>query len=79
MRRIKMIWDFRGPNSKPTAGHHVIHLQEFVANHKLPETIVEISEVNEMHTIAFLVIDETYMKMIRDRLKPHRGQLYISS
>lgn len=79
MRMIKMIWDFRGPNSKPTATHHVVHLQKFIANHNLPETVVDIQIVNEMHTMAFLVVDETFMKMVRDRLKPHRGQLYIPS
>jgi len=29
-----------------------------------------------MHTIAFLVVNESEMKPIRDALKPHRGQVY---
>jgi hypothetical protein len=76
MRKLKLIWDFRGPNGKKTAEHHVIHLKEYIQIEKLNIEITGIETLNEMHNIAYMVIDETDMKPIRDALKPHRGQVY---
>ena len=28
-RKIKLLWDFRGPDAKETAKHHTIHLKDF--------------------------------------------------
>ena len=28
--RLKLIWDFRGPDAKHIAEHHAIHLREYV-------------------------------------------------
>jgi hypothetical protein len=74
--RIKLIWDFRGPNAGPIAKHHVKHLQEFVAFEALQNTICLSEEINPSHHIAVLVAEKTYMNELRERLKPHRGQLY---
>jgi hypothetical protein len=35
-----------------------------------------VEEVNEYHFYAYLVVNENEMKDMRDRLKPHRGQVY---
>jgi hypothetical protein len=75
-QRIKLIWDFRGPNAAPTAAHHVIHLKEFVVAEKLQNTLCDIETVHETHHIAFLVVDKIHMDDLRERLKPNRGQLY---
>lgn len=77
MRKLKLIWDFRGPNALKTAEHHEIHLKDYIAIRKLNITITGIEELNNMHTIAFLVVNESDMKPIRDALKPHRGQVYL--
>lgn len=76
MRQLKLIWDFRGPNAIKIAEHHEIHLKEYIASENLDIDITGIETVNDMHTIAFLVVDENLMKPIRDALKPHRGQVY---
>jgi len=76
MRQLKLIWDFRGPNALLTAKHHDIHLKEYIAIEKLNITITGVETLSDMHTIAFLVVDEADMKPIRDALKPHRGQVY---
>jgi len=34
-RKIKLLWDFRGPDAKATAEHHTIHLKEFATLEKL--------------------------------------------
>lgn len=75
MRKIKLIWDFKGPDGLETAKHHCIHLKEFAQIDKLPYHEVNFVSLNEMHTIAFIVVDEENMKIFRDALKPHRGEL----
>ena len=76
MRRLKLIWDFRGPLSKNTAEHHLIHLNQFIKLQQLDIDITGIETYTEMHSIAYLVVNESKMIHIRDALKPHRGQVY---
>ncbi|WP_299781988.1 hypothetical protein [uncultured Formosa sp.] len=77
MRQLKLIWDFRGPHALKTAEHHEIHLKEYIENEHLDITITGNSELSEMHAIAFLVVNESDMKPLRDALKPHRGEVYL--
>ncbi len=74
-KKIKLIWDFRGPASKKTAEHHCIHLKEFAEIEKLQYYTIDLMPLSEMHTIAFIIVDEVDMKTYRDALKPHRGQI----
>lgn len=76
MRKLKLIWDFRGPAAKKTAEHHLIHLKEYIEIEKLDIEITGIETLSDMHSLAFLVVEESKMKPIRDALKPHRGQVY---
>lgn len=76
MRKIKLIWDFRGPAAAKTAEHHEIHLKEYIILEKLPTNITGFSILNEMHAIAFMVVEEAQMIAVRDALKPHRGEVY---
>lgn len=75
-RKIKLIWDFRGPDAIETAKHHTIHLKEFTTIENLSFHQVDIQELNPMFCTAFIVIDEKDMKIYRDTLKPHRGELF---
>ncbi len=77
MRKLKLIWDFHGPDANKTALHHEKHLKEYIIIEKLDVTITGIETLSDMHTIAFLVVNEDQMKPVRDALKPHRGQVYI--
>ena len=76
MRKLKLIWDFRGPAGKKTAEHHLIHLKEYISIEQLDITITGTEAISDMHSLAYLVINESEMKPIRDALKPHRGQVY---
>ncbi len=76
MRKLKLIWDFRGPNALKTAEHHTIHLKEYIAIQKLNISITDFDSITEMHAIAYMVVEEQNMKPIRDALKPHRGQVF---
>jgi hypothetical protein len=78
MRKLKLIWDFRGPDSLRIAEHHEVHLKEFIASEKLDINITGVEQLSELHSIAFLVVVENEMKPIRDALKPHRGKVYNS-
>jgi hypothetical protein len=74
-RKIKLLWDFRGPDALETAKHHTIHLKEFAAIENLPFHEIDIKELNPMLCAAFITVNESDMKIYRDALKPHRGEL----
>lgn len=76
MRKIKLIWDFRGPAAAKTAEHHEIHLKEYIATEKLPINITGFEAVNNMHAIAWMVVTDENMITVRDALKPHRGEIF---
>ena len=71
---IKLIWDLHGPDAKPTAEHHVIHLKEYIAREKLELIESGVEEVTSAHSLAYMVIKEINMIQVRDALKPHRGE-----
>ncbi|WP_397362314.1 hypothetical protein [Olleya sp. R77988] len=78
MRQLKLIWDFKGPDALKIAEHHEIHLKQFIALEKTELNISGFEQLSDMHSIAFMVVNETEMKPIRDALKPHRGQVYTA-
>ena len=78
MRKLKLIWDFRGPDALKIAEHHEIHLKDYIKLEQLELNITGYETINELHAIAFMVVPEDVMKPIRDALKPHRGQVYTS-
>ena len=76
MERVKLIWDFRGANAISIAEHHAKHLAEFAKIEKLEHCMSGVERLSESHHTAFLVVEKTWMNTLRERLKPHRGQLY---
>jgi len=77
--RVKLIWDFRGPNAAPIAEHHVKHLLEYANSERLENAKCDIEKISDMHCIAFMVVDKELMNVLRESLKPHRGQNYIET
>lgn len=75
-KHIKLIWDFRGSAASKTAEHHEIHLKEYIALQKLSLNITGFSTLNDMHSVAYLVVEESEMISVRNALKPHRGEIY---
>lgn len=75
-RKLKLIWDFKGPNASKTAQHHEVHLKEYILLEKTSLNITGYQDINEMHSLAFMVVTDSEMKKVRDALKPHRGQVY---
>jgi hypothetical protein len=74
MRKLKLIWDFRGPNACKTAAHHEIHLKEYITTQTAEVFKTAHEDLNEYHTITYIVVKEVDMKLFRDQLKPHRGE-----
>lgn len=75
-KKIKLIWDFRGTAAEKTAQHHEIHLKEFIKIENLQLDITGFEVKNELHSIAYMVVFQDDMIMVRDSLKPHRGEVY---
>lgn len=78
-RLIKLIWDFRGESAQNTAIHHKTHLKEYVLAKNLTLNITGHRDLSNMHSIAYLVVNEAEMITVRDALKPHRGEVYTTS
>ncbi len=78
MKKIKMIWDFRGPTAMQTAKHHEIHLTEYLQQKEIEYHLLKVHGLSEFKTEVWLVTDESFVVKIRQDLKPHRGQLFNS-
>ena len=76
MRKLKLIWDFRGPNALKIAEHHEKHLKEYITSQNLNSEITGFETLTDLHAVAFMVIHEQDLKPIREALKPHRGLVY---
>ena len=74
-RNIKLIWDFRGEDGHQTALHHEIHLKQFAEKENIAYRLSGVEEVSPLHSLAFITVSETQMKIVRDTLIPHRGEL----
>ncbi|QCX52617.1 hypothetical protein [Elizabethkingia sp. JS20170427COW] len=76
-KKIKMIWDFRGMDAQKIAEHHVHHLEEFIEREHLQNHIFGVENFSEMYSIAFMVVEESEMIMVRDALRPNRAEWYV--
>ena len=73
-QKIKLIWDFRGPDALKIAEHHVIHLDEYKAVHDLKVNETGVEQKSELYAIAYFIVSKAQMPAVRDALKPHRGE-----
>ncbi len=72
-RKIRLIWEFRGPDALETAKHHVIHLKEFATMEKLHFYESDITKLSDYFCAAFIIVDEVNMLRYKNALKPDRG------
>jgi hypothetical protein len=73
-RKIKLIWDFHGGHAKGTADHHSIHLGEYATREKVNNHGYGVEQLTEMHSLAYLIVDEKDMITVRDALRPQRAE-----
>jgi hypothetical protein len=75
MEKVKLIWEFRGPAAEKTAEHHVIHLNDFSEKEKIKFEDVKIEKFSEFICAATIVIEKSHLDIVKNALKPHRGQM----
>ncbi len=75
-RKIKVIWEFSGPEAEETAKHHKIHLDEFSQREGLNSFITGTEYVNHIAWLAYLIVLEKDVLTVRDALKPLRAELF---
>lgn len=73
---IKLIWDFKGTTAQKIAEHHAIHLKEYCLINHTKYSLTGIEIINEMHCIAYMVVERNEMISVRDSLKPQRAEIY---
>jgi hypothetical protein len=76
-KKLRLIWDFYGPDALPTAKHHEIHLKDFILRDKLANNITGYEEVDNLYAVAWMVVNQSEIIPVRDVLKPHRGEWYV--
>lgn len=74
-QKIKLIWDFRGPDADRIAEHHADHLKEFAIKEKLDLVEAGFEKLSEIHWMAYIIVFEAELIKVRDALKPNRGIL----
>ncbi|MGB3590784.1 MAG: hypothetical protein WBA16_03780 [Nonlabens sp.] len=76
MRKLKLIWDFKGPDSLETARHHLLHLDEYVQQNQIVILKSGTEPITANHHIAYVACLESTVTILRDSLKPRRAQLF---
>lgn len=71
--RIRLHWDFFGPDAKVTAEHFLRHLDQFCAREGISGYTHWVRE-EPVRCTAIMECDEQYLKLLRDALRPVRGE-----
>ncbi len=73
MALLRFHWDFFGPDAQETAAHFVKHLDQFCAREGITGRSWTMTNPPLRHS-AVLECEEQYLKVVRDALKPVRGE-----
>ena len=71
-KKIKLSWDFRGPDGAKTAEHYTHHLEEFIVANKLKNRVYGTEDMTKMHSASYMLIDEVELEAVKRALRPHR-------
>ena len=71
--KIRLVWDFHGPDAQPTAEHHARHLKQFADKENLTIKETGIEKISDIHHYAYLDVTSDQMILVRDALRPSRG------
>ena len=75
MKKIKLIWDFKGIEATKTAEHFHVHLKEFLIKDKIIDFTSELEKVDEFYTRVNIIIDQKYVERIKNAPKPKKAYL----
>jgi len=73
MSRLRFHWDFFGPDAVATAEHFLRHVDTFCAREGISDQHHWVTELPARCT-ATLECDERYLIVVRDALRPKRGE-----
>jgi hypothetical protein len=71
--RIRLLWDFFGPNAERTARHHCVHLDEFAEREGVAAAESGVEQVRDNHFAAWMVVQSADVDRVRVALRPQRG------
>jgi hypothetical protein len=71
--RIRLLWDFFGPDAERTARHHCVHLNEFTQREQVSDAASGAEAGTAGHWMAWLVVNSSDVDRIRQALRPQRG------
>ena len=76
-QKIRLKWDFRGPEAKQTAKHFLTHLIEFLHKENLSrynkESYQGVEQASSNLCSVFLIIESKELTFFKEHLKPHRA------
>ena len=78
-KQIQLLWDFRGPNSEPTATHFLEHLMQYLRKPENLDIVCNNSGTtvhNESWCSTYINTTTESLEKLKIDLKPHRG-VYI--
>ena len=75
VRKVKLIWDFRGVDTQKMAEHYNKHLVEFFKSKKINLIESGFTKVSEMYYFTYAIINEIDVNNVKDAIKPHRALL----
>lgn len=76
MKKVKLIWDFIGPDAYEIATHYEHHLIEFIQKHKLNTQITGIEKISDVRSQSYMVVEENEVEKVRNVLRPKRSEPY---
>lgn len=74
MHRMRLCWDFYGPDSQGTAEHFARHLDEFIAKHALTGCATGTEVVGPMHAFAHCRAEGAALETLKRALRPKRTE-----
>ncbi|MCO6461817.1 MAG: hypothetical protein J5I59_10455 [Saprospiraceae bacterium] len=77
-QKVKLIWEYRGPEAHQIAEHYEHHLIEFIQEHKLTNQITGVENINDVYSVAFMVVEESEVEKVRSILRPRLAMPYES-
>ena len=75
MKKVKLIWDFRGENTFNMATHYKKHLVEFFESKKINLLTSGVDKMSDYYHLTYAIIDEKDVNDVKHPLKPHRALL----
>lgn len=76
MSLLRFHWDFFGPDAKHTAEHFLEKIDSFCDREGIRDYKHWVRE-QQLRSIAILECDEKHLVIVRDRLRPKRGERVI--